>query len=270
MIPPRYFPFTVPRYELKIGAVPLGPEECLFEVGPFYVEELAIKRECIAADARYYCQGLPGSEAAQSELLEIARRSTELEIPGEGIRAAGDHLQEDLLLLDTGQPDLPLIAGHLCFANAWCLDEKIGRPFMEIHDPVPGFATSIGPASQKLLERLKADRPVSRLNWAIKSTGQLDLTSRWDARVQEWNRLVTPANAGELCWMRVERQTLSRLPVSNTVLFTVRTYTQPVGTLSGEQQAILLGVLQSCPEDMLRYKGIMPFVAELVAWLSLR
>ena len=68
--------------------------------------------------------------------------------------------------------------------------------------------------------------------------------------------------------MRAERQTLSRLESSGTVLFTVRTYTQPVETLSLEQQRILLGVLRSCPEPMLRYKGIWPFAAPLVDWLS--
>ncbi len=268
MIPTGYFPFTAPRYELKIGATPIGVQAHLFEVGPLYDEELALKRNCLSHSPAYYCQALGGSEAAQADLLALARRATGLSIPDGGIREVGDRLQEDLLLLDPAQPGLPLVAGHLCFANAWCLDDKIGRPFMEIHGPVPGFSTSIGPPSEKLIERLKTDRPVTRLNWAVKSTGQLDLTNRWDDQVRDWNALVDSSNAQELCWMRVERQTLSRLPLSNHILFTVRTYTQPVGTLSDEHQAILLGVLQSCPEDMLRYKGIWPFAAPLINSLA--
>ena len=270
MIPAEYFPFSSPRYELKIGASPIGPESHLFEVGPLYREELALKRDCMLAAANYYCQTLPGSEIAQAELLEVARCATKLAIPDGGIRAVGDHVQEDLLLLDLSRPGLPLIAGHLCFANAWCLDDKLGRPFMEIHGPVPGFSTSIGPSSEKLIERLKAERPVTRLNWAVKSTGQLDLTNRWDEQVRKWNAIVSSDNAGERCWMRVERQTLSRLPQSNTVLFTVRTYTQPVATLDAGHQSLLLGVLQSCPEAMLRYKGIWPFLTPLLGYLSSR
>ncbi len=270
MIPAEYFPFSSPRYELKIGASAIGPQSHLFEVGPRYQEELALKRACMLANANYYCQALPGSELAQAELLAVAREATKLPIPEGGIRAVGDHVQEDLLLLDLAGPGLPLIAGHLCFANAWCLDDKLGRPFMDIHGPVPGFSTSIGPSSEKLIERLKAERPVTRLNWAVKSTGQLDLTNRWDEQVCEWNAMVSSDNAGERCWMRVERQTLSRLPQSNTVLFTVRTYTQPVATLDAAHQSILSGVLQSCPEAMLRYKGIWPFLTPLLAYLSSR
>lgn len=261
MIPAHYFPLRGPEYELRIGASPIGSVAEIFERDAEFEAELALKRACMEWGAHYYCQALPGSEEAQREVAEMVG------VAG-GIREAGDAVQEDLLVLDAGQPGLPLIAGHLCFANAWCLDDKMGRPFMEIHGPVPDFATTIGPSSEKLLERLKPGRPVTRLNWAVKSTGQLDLTNRWDAAVAAWNAEVDAGNAGSHCWMRAERQTLSRLERSGAVLFTVRTYTQPVETLSLEQQRILLGVLRSCPEPMLRYKGIWPFAAPLVEWLS--
>jgi len=263
MIPPHYFPLSGPQYELKIGASPLPPGGRIFEPDDLYPHEIALKQACLAHDPHYYCQALPGSQAAQSELAAIVN------VPG-GILEAGNAVQEDLLLLDLNQPGLPLIAGHLCFANAWCLDDKMGHPFLAIHDPVPGFGQSIGPSSEKLMERLKPGRPVQRLNWAVKSTGQLDLTSRWDPQVAAWNQLIHPTNAGQRCWMRCERQTLSLLQQSNTVLFTVHTYTQPVATLSTAQQDILLGVLETCPEPMLRYKGIWPFLDPLLTWLRNR
>ena len=192
MIPAHYFRFVEPRYELKIGALPLASPDLVFERDDEYEKELALKRACMDYDAHYYCQELAGSEEAQREVLAMTGADGEF-----AIRAAGDAVQEDLLILDCGQAGLPLIAGHLCFANAWCLDDKMGRSFMEIHGPVPEFPTTIGPSSEKLLERLKVGRPVGRLNWAVKSTGQLDLTSRWDGKVAEWNREVDARNAGE-------------------------------------------------------------------------
>lgn len=261
MIPAHYFPLPGPEYALKIGAGPIREGGAIFERDAAYEAELALKRECFEWDARYYCQQLAEAAAACEELAAMVG------VDG-ALREAGDRVQEDLLVLDPEQPGMPLIAGHLCFANAWCLDDKIGRPFMQIHAPVPDFDKTIGPGSEKLLERLKVGRPVERLNWAVKSTGQLDLTTRWDAQVAEWNRLVDADNAGERCWMRAERQTLSRLESSGKVLFTVRTYTQPVATLTHEQQMILLGVLRTCPEAMLRYKGIRPFCEPLINWLS--
>jgi hypothetical protein len=263
LIPSNYFPLRGPKYELRIGAMPIASQADILERDEQYESELALKRECLARDANYYCRALPGSEEAQREVAELAG------VAG-GIREAGDVVQEDLLILDPAQPGLPLIAGHLCFANAWCLDDKLGRPFMEIHGPVPDFSTTIGPSSEKLLERLKPGRPVSRLNWAVKSTGQLDLTNRWDDAVARWNAEVDSENAGHYCWMRAERQTLSRLERSGAVLFTVHTYTQPVEALTLSQQQILLGVLRTCPGPMLRYKGISPFAAPLIEWLSRR
>lgn len=262
MIPPHYFPLPSPQYDLRIGASPIPAGHHIFEPDEHLEHELALKRACLAFDPHYYCQSLPGSEAAQAELAAL------LGLSG-GIREAGDAVQEDLLILDLAQPGLPLIAGHLCFANAWCLDDKLGKSFLSIHAPVPDFDKTIGPSSQKLIERLKPGRPVTRLNWAVKSTGQLDLTNRWDAYVSASNAAITPENAGERCWMRAERQTLSLLPASGTALFTVHTYTQTVSTLTREQQHILLGTLRTCPEDMLRYKGIWPFVKPLIHWLTL-
>lgn len=260
MIPPHYFPLPEPQYRLSIGATPIPPQQAIFEPDELREAELALKRECFAYVEHYYCQALAGSEAAQADLCRLLGTNS--------LREAGDSVQEDLLILDPHLPGLPLVAGHLCFANAWCLDDKMGQPFLAIHGPVPTFATSIGPSSQRLLERLKPGRPVQRLNWAVKSTGQLDLTSRWDADVAVWNARVTAANAGAHCWMRAERQTLSLLEPSGCVLFTVHTYTQPVETLSPAQIHNLHGVLRTCPEDMLRYKGIWPFHGPLLDWLA--
>jgi hypothetical protein len=273
MIPERYFPLPKPNYELKIGAGPLAGHGEIFEPDEEREQELALKRECIGFDEHYYCQGTADSMEAQEELAAFMRLHCGVaveETPRLPILGLGNSVQEDLLLLDVKQPGLPLIAGHLCFANAWCLDEKLGLPFMAIHGPVPGFDRTIGPSSEKLLERLKANRPVSRLNWAVKATGQMDLTSRWNETVAECNGLVNADNAGERCWMRAERQTLSLLEATRTVLFTLHTYTQTVASLSQEQQEILLGVLRTCPEEMLRYKGILPFAQPLIEWLSLQ
>lgn len=260
MIPPQYFPLPESEYRLSIGATPIRAPQTIFEPDEFLESELALKRECLAFDEHYYCQELPGAESAVQDLCGL--------LSVDSLRAAGNSVQEDLLILDPHLPGLPLIAGHLCFANAWCLDEKIGQPFLAIHGPVPAFGSTIGPSSQLLLERLKSGRPVQRLNWAVKSTGQLDLTSRWNDYVAAASARVNPENAGELCWMRAERQTLSRLEPSGCVLFTVHTYTQPVVTLTAAQRCNLHGVLRTCPEDMLRYKGIWPFLTPLLEWLA--
>jgi hypothetical protein len=263
MIPDRYFPFSSPKYSLQIGARPLPADGKILEPDALLESELALKRACFAARDDYYFLALPGAEAAQQEAADYLTGGADPDF-----RHVGDSHQEDLLILDLKQPGIPLVAGHLCFPNAWSLNEKIGLSFLAIHSPVPNFDTTIGPPSQKLLERLKPDRPIERLNWAIKATPQLDLTSRWAAWEAAQKALVTAANAGERCFLRVERQTLSLLPKSQSVLFTLHTYLQVLSSLNGEQLVKVKGVLETCPPEMLAYKGISPFLAPLLAWLN--
>jgi hypothetical protein len=260
MIPLQYFPFFSPRFELRLGVTPLAAGQAILERDEATAAELREKEKLLAEWPEYYQQALPGSEAAQREVAAL------LGFPHQTLAGIGAQAAEDLLILRaTGEQEL--IAGHLCFANGWCLDEKIGRPLLNIHAPVPGYAEKLGSPTRNLLERLKPGRPVGRLNWSMKPTNRLDLSSRWN----DWLRFVasevTAANAGERCYLRVERQTLAALPESGCVLFTIHTYQQAIGTLPIEQRELLRGVLETIPPEMADYKGITPVLGSTLRWL---
>jgi dimethylamine monooxygenase subunit A len=99
---------------------------------------------------------------------------------------------------------------------------------------------------------LKPERPVWRLNWALRPTPRLDLTSRHQA----WLESTKHGARLDDCWLRVERQTLSKLPVSGYTLFTIHTYQEQVTALTVAQRHLLEGVLRSTPPDTLAYKGL--------------
>lgn len=260
MVPTLYFPFLMPQYSLKMGVVPLGVGESVIERNGATEAELGLKAELRRQMPGYYDQALPGSEQAQRDVGKI------LGLAGGTLAEMGRTVAEDLLILraDGAQE---LIAGHLYFANGWCLDEKLGKPLLEIHAPVPGYAEKLGQPTRSLLERLKPGRPVGRLNWSVKPTDRLDLSSRWSGWLRERCAEVTAENAGERCFLRVERQTLTALPESGCVLFTLHTYQQALGTLSGAQQALVKGVLETAPAEMLEYKGISSFLGSALRWL---
>ncbi len=260
MVPTLYFPFLVPQYSLKMGLTPLGAGESVIERDGETDAELALKAELCREMPGYYDQALGGSEQAQREVGQV------LGLAGETLAVMGRTVAEDLLILraDGGQE---LIAGHLCFANGWCLDDKLGKPLLDVHAPVPGYAEKLGPPTRSLLERLKPGRPVGRLNWSVKPTNQLDLSSRWSGWLRERCLEVTAENAGERCYLRVERQTLTALPESGCVLFALHTYQQALGTLSLEQRALVRGVLETAPAEMLDYKGISSFLGSALRWL---
>lgn len=257
---------------MAMGIRPLG-ELPLIEPTDTRSYRLALKAKILAEDHPYHFQALPGSERAQAEAAEYLCRQVGLTWPSEDmdpLDAVGRELDADLLLLDASREGVPLIAGQLCFANDWCLDDKLGRTFLGVHDIVPGFAETIGTPSLRLHERLRPDRPVWRLNWSIKPTDRLDLSPRWADWVNARKLTVTPENAGDRCYFRIERQTLSRLPLTDSVLFTVQTFLGRIEELAADpaRARTLAGVLRTAPGPMLDYKGIAPYISPLLAYLD--
>lgn len=263
MIPSCYFPFLSPRFELRLGVTPLTAEQSILEQDAATPAELQEKKRLLAEWPDYYQQALPGSEPAQREAAAVLQR------PAATLAELGALVAEDLLIL-RASGEQELIAGHLCFANGWCLNEKMGRPLLAIHDPVPGYAETLGEPTRNLLARLKPGRPVGRLNWGLKPTNRLDLSSRWNDWVRFANSQVSAENAGDRCYLRVERQTLTALPASGCVLFTIHTYQQPMASLPAAHQDLLQGVLETLPAAMAAYKGITPLLEPALAWLRAR
>jgi dimethylamine monooxygenase subunit A len=129
-------------------------------------------------------------------------------------------------------------------------------------------------AAQTIMARLPVGKPLWRLNWSLKTSPQLDMTTRRVPQLRaKMNALLpnlTATNAGEHVWVRIERQTLTRLPRSGAILFTVRTYQNRIVdeclTRPGAA-ARLLAVLETTPPAMLAYKGITPFLEATLGWL---
>jgi hypothetical protein len=299
-----YLRLAEATYRMTVGARALGDDQLLIVDPLHYQHERALKQAILASDRRYYAQALAGSEAAQWEVLALVLQSLARDYPDQftlrqtgddwewhnhlsgeqrsfrygvsdlgclPIDWAGQQVQEDLLLMSgDAEAGFPLIAGQLCFANRWCLDDKIGHSFLAIHDPVPGFAEQVGRSSYLLLDRLKQDRPVWRLNWSVLATGELNRATRFGHELDGDREGVTAQNAGGRCFFRTERQTLSRLPLSGAILFTVHTYLAPIATLAENRawRDQMIGVLRTTPADMIRYKGMAIFSAPLLAYLE--
>ena len=69
---------------------------------------------------------------------------------------------------------------------------------------------------------------------------------------------MTAENAGERLIIRSERETLTRLPKTQAILFTIRTYRRPLSDLEAhpEQALRLADAIRALPEDTRAYKGL--------------
>lgn len=300
-----YFPFEQDTYAMALGVRAMRDDEPLIEVDEaHYREEVALKTAQLTANHHARFQAQPGTEPLQWETLTVllphmARlhpRHFSLSVEGERwhwrnhllehetrftvgdtgslplapLDWLGRQVQEDLLLVDGTREELPMVAGQLCFPSMWSLDEKMGRSMMDIHVPVPGFNEKLGRSTLRLMHGLKAGRSVTRINWGITVTERLDLEP-WT--LPEWRHLfegLTARNAGERCYLRLERQTLTLLPRTRGILFTIHTYRAPVAAQVQEpaRRRRLANVLRTVPPAVRDYKRLTPLLEPLLAYLE--
>lgn len=276
------FPLTGTRFEHQFGIRALPATESIFLRSDRFIDETAEKKRLINDDHSNYVAALPAAEPAMLETVNMIRthagsqtmKVADQSASGNEIESVKEFkdaallVQEDLVIC-SGDPGsgFPMVAGVVCFPSGWTIAEKIGMPIHAIHAPVPQFAETMGRSTSALLDRLRTGRPVWRTNWGVRCSGRLDQSPKHAEREERCAQTIDQSNAGARCYFRVERQTLSRLPVTDDILFTIHTMQTPIDQLTGDQQQTLLAWLETCPAETLRYKGITPFYESLKRWL---
>lgn len=262
------FPLKGNRFEHQFGIRALPATEPIFLRTNHFVDEIALKRQLIDEDPNNYVAWLPNAESSMTEAVALICGPHDSEI---GFVDAALTVQEDVVIC-SNDPDhgFLMIAGVVCFPSGWTVSEKIGMPIHAIHTPVPQFASVMGKSTTNLMQRLRTGRPVWRTNWGVRPGGNLDQSPKHADHVACLTQSIDQANAGQQCFFRVERQTLSRMPISRDILFTIHTMQCPVADLDPNQHEVLLAWLETCPEPTLEYKGIAGFFQPLRTWLQQR
>ncbi|MGI4955902.1 MAG: heme-dependent oxidative N-demethylase family protein [Janthinobacterium lividum] len=287
-----YLPFDAGPHRMMLGLVS-RPEDELVELDERYPAELAERRTLLDHRHAEVFAATAGSELARQETLDRLtgllperypihfRRDGDLlcnrltgeswnlaDPPHDPLELAGRLIQEDLCLIGVEGGVPVLRAAVLCAPSRWRLHEKIGRPLADIHDRVPLYAGALAAPVDRFMRHLKPGKLTERLNWSVTDDPAL-------FQVEGKHRTgldpsFTAANAGERLFLRVERQTLSRLPRSGFVLFTIRVHTYPLSRVAAQPGAAarLAGAVRAMPEAMAAYKSLPPFRAALLGFLD--
>ena len=117
-----------------------------------------------------------------------------------------------------GARELVFGAGSVCFPNRWDLRSKLGLPFRAVHQPVSLLNDQLGETIDRFFDRLTPERSFWRLGWGVLDS--VDLYQPLDGTAAPRPATPTPADLV----VRVERETLRRLPRTGCVLFTIRTH----------------------------------------------
>ncbi len=179
--------------------------------------------------------------------------------------------QGDFVIMDQRDNDLFADAGMITSQADWSLTFDVGMSFMEWHGPVP-LAHELGVFERalKYLLMLQQGRPVRRLNWTMTINPRLDTAPE---TYPEWGQdraSVTPDNVGPKVHLRVELQTLFRLPRSNGMLFSIRGYLASMEELATYPRwaSRLNRVLGSLPNELAEYKGLVRYRQTTLDWLA--
>lgn len=180
-------------------------------------------------------------------------------------------VQGDFVVLDQREGTLFADAAMVTSQADWSLSFDVGMSFHQWHAPVP-LAHDMGVFDRalKYLMMLQQGRPVRRLNWTMTVNPRLDTSPE---TYPEWGTdraSVTPDNVGKKVHLRVELQTMFRLPRSNGMLFSIRCYLASLEELCTQPRwgARLHRVLGSLPAPLAEYKGLTRYLPTAVTWLS--
>ena len=177
-------------------------------------------------------------------------------------------VQEDLVLMLPRGEEYFLGAASLCAPSNWSLQEKFKSSLIGLHVHVPTYEKKIGSRVNSLFNNLPRERIFQRFNWSVYEDSKLFQPARSKSRIER-SKTITEDNAGDRLFIRVERQTIRRLPETGAIVFTIRVHVNPL--LSIKKDLPLLTdfnqALENLTADMKRYKSIDQIEIPLRGWL---
>lgn len=279
--------FTFPK-PFAIGLKPLDCNNWII-VDDDLVRYLKEKDELIACKQGHLFQADEDTIDAQREVFELLRDyvlikypniysydGEKLDIKGyktivpdsseQPLLTASRFVQEDLILMRKRENGWSLVAASLAFPSSWSLLEKFQKSITQIHEPVPGFGDKTRNAMliERIFDKLLVDQPVTRENWGVYADDVLRHSTEHAAKIGRFDGATLDDP-----FVRVEGQTLRKLPTSNDILFTVRIYVKRASTLIKEvggkmRLEQLVERLAEMSEDEAAYKGISTVRDDLI------
>lgn len=144
-----------------------------------------------------------------------------------------------------------LSSAHVCFASHWLPEEKIGRSFDEIHQPVPMNLKN----SKKLVHAMIHGGIFERFVWSVVYEDKYNFHPRFDSKTFDPESPVVLVKA--------ERQVTVGFPEHEFCLFVLRQYLIKEESLD---KPLLADVIDGMSPEQKRYKGLEDS-APLLAYL---
>ena len=297
---PLHRPYLSSGALFQIGTRPMEPTQWL-AIGPDHGPFLREKRARLEAKSLPFYRAMPGSLPAQIELRDrvvadllahhadvftmadgrlvdrVEGGTHELDSPGlEPLAVISLFLEEDFILLQQVDGQDLITAASNAYSSSGRIVSSVGRNMPWAHKFVPTLNDQLGSRIDRVLGNVKVDAPVERFNWLLTPIASRlfpeDPHAANMAAVDSINAALAkdPSRAGEILWIRVERQTLLRLPESGALAFSIYTYSDPLSSIAGDSESLaaMHRLIGSYSEDRMNYAAMAPIRAPVLKWLE--
>ncbi|KAH5398379.1 hypothetical protein HBI67_215200 [Parastagonospora nodorum] len=279
-LPRPYRPFRW-AYHQTMSLTKMEPDWWL-ELESTYAERIKERQGLLAKHGDAVLQALPGSELACKELMEMclqflcARHPQYFKLDKEEMVFHNDilHTETDLreshplhVLFNNIPEDFAIMlrddktgfylfrAGIICSSLGWNVASKIGMRLHEIHAPIPDYKEKMQFSMDRYFAKKPTDKPIQRGSWGLEVDQPLYMPPgdpHEKLRGYQMDNLDLSR-----CNLRVDWQTLRRLPLSGAVVFNFKALFTPVEEFRDEPYipGLLLKVLNEGKKSLMDYKS---------------
>lgn len=247
---PPNLPFLAGPPDFMVGLHPIPLESWLFP--DWEAACLPAKRALLNSRSEQVCAALEGAQEAALEAGALMAGEASLE-------AAAACVSDDPVILQKRDGEWRATAMVLCAPTFFSAQEAIGKSLGALHGPVPdvlGPNETQGLAQRvaRIFDALAPDTVLERFNWTVQPGPE-----RYTPQAQpvfERAAKLGAESAADLLHLRVERQTIRKLPTSQAVLFCIRVSIDPLRDALAQPgaRALFAQAWESAPLRVRQYK----------------
>ncbi|RDW84968.1 hypothetical protein BP6252_02558 [Coleophoma cylindrospora] len=252
------------------------------EIDKDYVATIEKRKGIYKKYGKMILQYLPGSELACKELMEMclqfycARFPKYFSISADKKTFCNGLLKEDtdltslhplVVLLNNVPEDFAIVlrneengmyyfrAGVICSSLGWNVGTKIGMELDEIHQPIPDYKEKMSFSMDRYFSKMPTNTPIQRGSWGLEVGTPLFMPpgdpheklrgfQKEDLKIED-------------CYLRVDWQTLRRLPLSAGIVFNFTALFTPVQEFRDERYvpSIVKKILTEGKKSLMEYKN---------------
>ncbi|KAI1078926.1 hypothetical protein F5B20DRAFT_198079 [Whalleya microplaca] len=252
------------------------------ELESTYKTRIAQRKELYAKHGGSVLGWLPGSELACKELMEmvlqficnrypqyfvLSEDKSRLENKILGTVSVIKEKHPLLILLDNVPEDFGITvrdsetgyyhlrAGMICSALGWNVGTKIGLKLHEIHTPIPDYKEKMQFSMDRFFSKMPASKPIQRGSWGLEVDQPLYMPPG-DPH-EAYRESQDPNLTRDRLHLRVDWQTLRRLPLSGAIVFNFKALFTPIEEFRDEPYvpSLIKKVLKEGKENLMKYKN---------------